>query len=91
MTPKIQSAEYVSEHRIRIEFADGTKGVIDLSSELWGEVFEPLADPEVFRQFRLDAELNTLTWPTGADLAPEFLYERVAASERNGDEHPTVH
>ena len=79
MIPKLVSAEYVSGHTIRVRFADGTQGEIDLTPELWGEVFEPLKDPENFRRFRLDTELNTVTWPSGANLAPEFLYERAAA------------
>ena len=78
MTPKLVSARYVRDYVIHIEFADGTRADLDLERELWGEVFEPLRDPEVFRGFELDEELNTLTWPTGADLAPEFLYERAA-------------
>ncbi|MBK8267152.1 MAG: DUF2442 domain-containing protein [Planctomycetes bacterium] len=79
MTPKLKHAEYVREYTIHISFADGVEGDIDLTDELWGEVFEPLKNPEVFKAFRLDEELNTITWPTGADLAPEFLYERAAA------------
>jgi hypothetical protein len=81
MTPKILSAEYVREYRIRLRFEDGREAEIDLESELWGEVFEALKDREVFRAFRLDHELNTLAWPTGADLAPEFLYDCVAAQQ----------
>jgi hypothetical protein len=54
------------------------RGDIALEGELWGEVFEPLKELAVFRSFRLDTELNTLTWPTGAHLAPEFLYERAS-------------
>ena len=77
MTPKLESAEYVSHYTIRVRFADGIEGDVDLERELWGEVFEPLKDVEVFRRFRLDAELNTVTWPSGADLAPEFLYEKA--------------
>ena len=57
---------------------DGREGIIDLEGELWGEVFEPLKDTDVFRCFRMDPELDTIVWPTGADLAPEFLYERAA-------------
>jgi hypothetical protein len=40
-------------------------------------MFEPLANHEVFNQVRVDPELETVVWPNGADLAPEFLY-RVA-------------
>jgi len=78
MTPKLESAEYAGEYRIRLRYADGRQGEVDLAGELWGEVFEPLKDPAVFRQFRLVPELNTITWETGADLAPEYLYEKVA-------------
>ena len=74
MTPKITSAEYVRDYTIRIRFEDGRHAEVDLKDELWGEVFEPLKDPAVFQNFRVDEELNTLAWPTGADLAPEFLY-----------------
>ena len=79
MTPKLESAEHVADYRIRLRFADGRQGEIDLADELWGEVFEPLKDPSIFRRFRLDTDLNTIVWETGADLAPEYLYEKVAA------------
>lgn len=78
MIPKLESAKYVEGHTIHVKFADGTEADIDLKTEIWGEVFEPLKDPDVFRRFRLDKELNTVTWPSGADLAPEFLYEKAA-------------
>ena len=77
MVPRLVSVEHVKAYRIRVAFEDGTAGEIDLESELWGEVFEPLRDLVVFSSFRLDGTLNTITWPTGADLAPEFLYGSV--------------
>ena len=78
MTPKLDSAEYVGGYRLRLTFEDGRAGEIDLEDELWGEVFEPLRDLEQFKMFRVDDELQTIVWPTGADLAPEFLYEACA-------------
>ena len=77
MTPNLISAEYAGAYRIRLRFDDDTAGEMDLKSELWGEVFEPLRDLTRFREFRLDREMNTVVWPNGADLAPEFLYENV--------------
>ncbi len=77
MTPNLISAEYAGAYRIRLRFDDETTGEIDLESELWGEVFEPLRDLARFREFRLDREMNTVVWPNGADLAPEFLYDNV--------------
>lgn len=40
-------------------------------------MFAPLKDVEVFKSFRFDPELATIVWPSGADLAPEFLYEQA--------------
>jgi hypothetical protein len=81
MTPRLQSATYAGGYRIRLRFADGRAGEVDLEGELWGEVFEPLKDRALFARFRVDTELNTISWETGADLAPEFLYERAAQSD----------
>jgi len=75
--PRIVSAALVQNYVIRLSFADGVEGEIDLANELDGEVFLPLRDPAMFRQLRLDPELHTLVWPNGADFAPEFLYQLV--------------
>lgn len=80
MIPRVVKAEHGKKYSVWIEFADGVKGEIDLADELWGEVFEPLKDPDVFAELRVDPELETIVWPCGADFAPEFLYERVLAS-----------
>lgn len=92
MTPRLARAEYLCDYKIQVTFDDGREGVIDLQDELWGEVFEPLKDLDVFRCFRVDTELDTIVWPTGADLAPEFLYEHavLGASPRQRQERETV-
>jgi hypothetical protein len=74
MTPRLTGAVYSGDYRITVSFEDGTVREIDLEGELWGEVFEPLRELATFRAFRVDRELSTIVWPTGADLAPEFLY-----------------
>ena len=73
----VMEAEYVSGYIIRLKFRDGTAGEIDLQPELWGEVFEPLKDLEVFKQFRIHPEFHTLVWPNDADFAPEFLHDNI--------------
>lgn len=79
MTPRLISARYVEAYKIEVSFSDGKCGIIDLENELWGEVFEPLKDLGQFQEFILDPELKTIVWPTGADLAPEFLYQQAVA------------
>lgn len=77
MIPKVVEAQYLHDYTIHLRFADGTEGDVDLKEELYGEVFEPLKDPNVFREFHIHPEFHTLCWASGADLAPEFLYEKA--------------
>ena len=72
-------ASYRGDHRVWLKFNDGLEGEVDLASELGGEVFEPLRDKAYFASFRVD---ETLTWPNGADFAPEFLNALVRETNR---------
>ena len=75
----VLEARYLGGYRVRLRFQDGTEGEIDLESRLWGPVFEPIKDLDLFRQFRVDPISRTLVWPNGADLAPETLHDLVRA------------
>lgn len=77
MTPRIADAKYIEGYKIFFLFSDGSEGEIDFEPELTGEVFEPLKDITLFRNFSIDQEIHTIVWPNGADFAPEFLYENV--------------
>jgi len=77
MIPRVQEARYVGGFTVHIRFADGTEGDVDMEDELYGEMFEPLRDQTLFRQVSVHPEFHTLSWPNGADFAPEFLYEKV--------------
>jgi hypothetical protein len=77
MSYDVVEARYVGGFVIWLRFRDDTAGEIDLESELYGPVFEPLRDPETFSQFQIHPEFHTLTWPNGADFAPEFLHDNV--------------
>lgn len=79
MIPKIVGLEHAGAYAIRVRFADGVEGKIDLAQELDGEMFEPLRDPQFFAQFRLDPGTRTIVWPNGADLAPEFVRQMLRA------------
>ena len=48
---------------------------VDLRDVLYGMIFEPLKELAFFQQVRVNLDTNTIEWPNGADLAPEFLYE----------------
>jgi hypothetical protein len=44
----VTNAEYCGEYKVWLSFNDGTEGEIDLASELYGQVFEPLKDKDFF-------------------------------------------
>ena len=77
MIPRVETARYLGGYTVHIRFSDGTEGDVDLKNELYGEVFEPLKDLAFFGQVAVHPEFHTLSWPNGADFAPEFLYEKV--------------
>jgi hypothetical protein len=78
--PRVTAVRHVRDHVLWLEFADGAVGEVDLDETLGGPMFEPLRDPDVFGRVRVDPDLHTVVWPNGADLAPEFLRERLRPS-----------
>jgi hypothetical protein len=73
----VKEAKYLHDYILWLRFNDGAEGEVDLESELLGEVFGPLRDIRLFQQFHVDPKLETVVWENGADLAPEFLYEKM--------------
>jgi hypothetical protein len=73
---KIIKVRVLKGYQLFVEFDDGVRGEIDLSERLFGPMFEPLRDPEVFSQVGLD-EFGAICWPNGADLAPDALYQQL--------------
>jgi hypothetical protein len=76
----VVAVRHVRDHVVWLRFEDGTEGEVDLRSSLRGPVFEPLHDIDYFKLVRVDPELGTITWPNGADIAPETLYSRVGVA-----------
>ena len=79
--PFVVHAVYRDGFSIQLTFNDGTLGTVDFRSWLNGPVFEPLRDGAYFRRFFLEG--GTVSWPNGADIAPETLYEAVAREQRS--------
>lgn len=71
----VKSVKYVSDYTIWLSFDDGSDGNVDLKDSLNGPIFQPLKNLSVFSKLSVDPELETIVWPNGADLAPEYLKE----------------
>ncbi len=63
----VKEAKYLHDYVIWLRFNDGIEG----------EVFGPLKDKGLFKSFRVDPVIETIVWPNGADIAPEFLHDNI--------------
>lgn len=64
--------------RLRVVFADGLTGMVDMSRMLHSPdagVFAVLADPARFQQVGL--EYGAVTWPGELDLAPDAMHTAI--------------
>ena len=71
----VSSFEIVRDYTLRIKFDDSSERLIDFEPILYGPLFGPLRELEVFNQVKLDSSVGTLAWPTGADIDPNVLYD----------------
>ncbi len=77
---RVVTVEPLPDLRLRVAFADGTSGEVWLKSflespQVTGTIFEALRDPSTFSHVRV--ELGAVTWPNGADLAPDAMYDAI--------------
>ena len=60
---------------------DGRTAQYDVTPMLWGPVFEPLkSDRALFDAVKVSDYGDTVTWPTGADIAPEALLAEITVT-----------
>jgi len=71
---RVTDLKVVADHKLLLSFDDGLTGVLDAASWDWRGVFAPLQEPSYFARASLDEELGAITWPNGADVAPETLH-----------------
>jgi hypothetical protein len=77
LTPDIKTAAVVRHGVLRLTFADGLSGEIDVLDRMRGPVFDEARTPAGFTKVFVDDESGTIVWPGGADLAPDTLYQRI--------------
>lgn len=77
----VTHAKYLKDYEVEVSFSNGRSGVADLEDALNGAIFEPLKSKSEFSALTVDEELETIVWPNGADLAPEYIYFQAFKNE----------
>src|ERR1700751_2197070 len=72
---RVTSFEQTGPYALRVQFDDGSTQTIDFESVLVGELYRPLRDPAEFARVKIDPEVGTLVWPSGADFDPAILHD----------------
>jgi len=85
---KVSQVKVLDGLKLDVTFDDGTRGVADLSGDLYGPLAD-LRDPAIWAQAHL--RRGVVTWNDDLDLAPEFLYARAHGLEppRTGEDVAT--
>jgi len=74
------------DHWFFVRFQNGLSGRLQLDPEELTGVLSPLQEIRFFNQVYVD--LGAVVWPGDIDLAPNAMYQRIAA-ERNGQREPS--
>ncbi|MEW6186223.1 MAG: DUF2442 domain-containing protein [Thermodesulfobacteriota bacterium] len=76
----VTKIEYRGGFVFHIVFDDGKNGDVDFSEYIGsGPVFDPLRDLSFFKNATIEG--GTISWPNGADIAPETLYEKILCQQ----------
>jgi hypothetical protein len=80
MTPNLTRVAAQENFVLALEFDNGESRVLDMKPYLDFGVFRKLQSPAFFSQVRVS--FDTLEWPTGIDLAPDFIYNKSTTAIR---------
>ena len=58
-----------------VSFADGTSGTVKFLKKFLTGVFEPLKDPNFFKQVFVSD--GAVMWPGDVDIAPDAMYREI--------------
>lgn len=73
---KIKNVTVLQEYKVKLEYSDGTQGIIDLSYLVGKGVFSLWDDYENFQNVKIGSS-GELIWSDQVDLCPDSLYLKI--------------
>ncbi|MCY3708044.1 MAG: DUF2442 domain-containing protein [Caldilineaceae bacterium] len=78
MYPAIIAVACAEDFTLSVAFENGEKGLLDMKPYLDFGIFKKIKDPKVFETVHVS--FDTIAWASGADLDPEFVYEKCRST-----------
>ena len=90
MHPAVISVECEDDYILSVSFDNGENGLLDMKPYLDFGVFRKIRDPDIFKTVHVS--FDTIAWESGADIDPEFVYEkcRIAQQDAPADGQPVT-
>jgi len=73
---KIINVTVLQNYKVKLEYADGKKGVADLSHLVGKGIFALWNDYDIFRKVRIGSS-GELLWSDQVDICPDSLYLQI--------------
>ena len=73
--------EALEGYKIRLSYADGKQGVLDLSDQVGKGVFAPLKDKKVFQKVHL-GPYGQIAWSEEMEICPDAAYLEITGRVR---------
>ena len=68
--------EPLKGYRLRVRYADGVEGIIDLSKQVGHGVFAPLSNDALFRNVQI-GDRGQIAWSDDLDICPDSVYLEI--------------
>ena len=79
MHPAVISVECEDDYILSLSFDNGENGLLDMKPYLDFGVFRKIKDLDIFKTVHVS--FDTIAWESGADIDPEFVYEKCCLAQ----------
>jgi hypothetical protein len=86
MKPRVIDAQCQNNYKILLTFTNNEQRILDISPFLSLGVFQKLKDSDEFKQVKVG--FGTIEWPCGADLDPEFVWDKSVPVDKESVHYP---
>ena len=81
MHPAVTFVECKDNYILSVSFDNGENGLLDMRPYLDFGVFRKIKDPDIFKTAHVS--FDTIAWESGADIDPEFVYEKCHLTQQD--------